>query len=194
MSVATKFLGMPKACRICSRVEPEVRFRPGSRQCGSCERTKYRAKCREWAARNPERCRAKVRRYRLKDIETSRRRTREGVRALRARRPRMAAEAMQRYRARHPDRVRVSLNRIRAKRLAAPGGGVSAAAWEAVLQLFGRCAYCGRVRSRYEMDHIEPLSAGGCDCPENVAPACQRCNRSKHNKSLLIWLATGSAL
>lgn len=42
------------------------------------------------------------------------------------------------------------------------------------------CAYCGKVRDSYHVDHIVPLSRGGADTPENLANACVECNLKKH--------------
>lgn len=50
-----------------------------------------------------------------------------------------------------------------------------------------RCLYCGR-ECIPTMDHIRPTSRGGLDVPSNVAPACSRCNSSKHNSSITEWL------
>ena len=43
------------------------------------------------------------------------------------------------------------------------------------------CRYCGRGAPdvELEVDHIEPVSAGGTDTPENLATACLDCNRGK---------------
>ena len=53
----------------------------------------------------------------------------------------------------------------------------------------GRCAYCGdRVYRSMNMEHIEPLSRGGADEPENIVPACLTCNVSKGELFLLEWV------
>ena len=33
----------------------------------------------------------------------------------------------------------------------------------------------------YTVDHIQPISRGGTDSPKNLAPCCNKCNRSKDN-------------
>lgn len=48
------------------------------------------------------------------------------------------------------------------------------------------CAYCGS-HENIEIDHIVPLSRGGKHEPENLAPACRFCNRSKGAKLLSEW-------
>src|SRR5258706_5541068 len=51
----------------------------------------------------------------------------------------------------------------------------------------GTCAYC-RVNlseTGYHIDHIQPLSKGGSNWPDNLALACPHCNLSKKNKDLV---------
>lgn len=46
----------------------------------------------------------------------------------------------------------------------------------------GKCRYCGRVcdeRTRWEIDHVRPISEGGNDHSSNLVLACRRCNQSK---------------
>jgi 5-methylcytosine-specific restriction endonuclease McrA len=43
--------------------------------------------------------------------------------------------------------------------------------------LWGDCAYCGGIPT--QVDHILPLSRGGTDDQDNLAPACKRCNEEK---------------
>lgn len=45
------------------------------------------------------------------------------------------------------------------------------------------CIYCGS-RDNIQMDHVKPKSKGGV----TVVPACQECNLSKSDKTLLAWL------
>lgn len=53
--------------------------------------------------------------------------------------------------------------------------------------LFGNsCAYCG-ASSPSHIDHVEPLARGGFHVPDNLVPACQRCNCSKSDSSLGAW-------
>lgn len=58
------------------------------------------------------------------------------------------------------------------------------AVWE---KTDGHCIYCGdRMNpfAKFHVDHLHPLSDGGSDEIENLFPACQSCNNSKHAKSL----------
>jgi len=54
----------------------------------------------------------------------------------------------------------------------------------------GQCWYCGVHINPYVdfcIDHLIPLARGGPDEIENLVPACQHCNQSKHSKLLGEW-------
>lgn len=56
--------------------------------------------------------------------------------------------------------------------------------WRLTLRAFdSRCVYCGRT-DRLAIEHVRPLSLGGSNSADNVAPACQRCNSTKGARSL----------
>jgi 5-methylcytosine-specific restriction endonuclease McrA len=47
------------------------------------------------------------------------------------------------------------------------------------------CYLCGiPVASMAWMDHVVPIARGGIHCAENLRPACESCNRRKHDKLL----------
>lgn len=46
------------------------------------------------------------------------------------------------------------------------------------------CVYCGDARNKVTQDHAQPVSRGGRDLPENILPACQRCNQRKGAQSV----------
>lgn len=99
------------------------------------------------------------------------------------------------YQAANPEKIvayRRSERGLRAKRLGQQRRLARAAAlpntltnveWEAIVAAFdGLCAYgCGR---RWEdIEHVVALSKGGGLTADNVVPACERCNSSKHARS-----------
>lgn len=91
---------------------------------------------------------------------------------------------------RHPDKVLAKTQRRLAVVARAPGGGVTAHQWsDVVAQSLGLCTYCCDSPLRLTMDHVEPISTGGHHDIENVVAACNRCNASKRDRKLLVWLA-----
>lgn len=72
-------------------------------------------------------------------------------------------------------------------------GSLTATEWQEVLDEFeGLCAYCGS-SERITMDHVVPRARGGAHAKENVVPACDRCNKSKHTRLLSEWEMTAGA-
>ena len=53
----------------------------------------------------------------------------------------------------------------------------------------GECAYC--LGPATEHDHVIPRGRLGWDAPDNLVPACVRCNRSKASRTPDEWLAAG---
>ena len=52
------------------------------------------------------------------------------------------------------------------------------------------CAYCGvTLKGGGEIDHRMPISRGGDNFPENLALACRTCNRDKHAKTDIEFMA-----
>lgn len=76
---------------------------------------------------------------------------------------------------------------LRRDRLAENGGkGVKKAEWLEILEYHGnRCAYCLVQSDSLQMDHVQPVAGGGRHEPENIVPACARCNSSKSDWSLI---------
>ena len=71
--------------------------------------------------------------------------------------------------------------------------------WEAAMLHFGgRCCYCGKAegrakKSRFDREHLIPLSRGGKTVRNNIAPSCRACNRARGNKNLFEWFRAQSA-
>jgi 5-methylcytosine-specific restriction endonuclease McrA len=63
--------------------------------------------------------------------------------------------------------------------------------WKEVVIFFGgSCAYCGATPRRGERltkDHMVAVSQGGTTSPDNIVPACPRCNCSKQDSELKKW-------
>lgn len=60
--------------------------------------------------------------------------------------------------------------------------------WESLLASYhGLCVYC--LTPTTSRDHVVPLTRGGTNDIDNIAPACPSCNSQKHRMPLLVWLA-----
>jgi 5-methylcytosine-specific restriction endonuclease McrA len=90
------------------------------------------------------------------------------------------------WRKEHPASRRAKKIRRRAMKMKAPGAGVSAAQWIAILANSPRCEYCGS-RDNLTMDHVIPLCRGGAHDILNIVPACHSCNSKKGSKLLSEW-------
>lgn len=50
-----------------------------------------------------------------------------------------------------------------------------------------RCAYCGDKTESPTRDHVQPLAKGGETAPHNIVPACESCNKTKHDTPATDW-------
>ncbi|WP_374215876.1 HNH endonuclease [Frankia sp. AiPs1] len=92
-----------------------------------------------------------------------------------------------RYNALSPDERQIRRRAkwlARRQRISAGGSRVTPAELREIRKS-GSCTYCDEAST--ETDHIWPLSRGGPDTPDNIVPACSRCNRSKGTKLLTEW-------
>lgn len=64
--------------------------------------------------------------------------------------------------------------------------------WKNCLIYFGgTCAYCGktpRKNERLTKDHLVPVVKDGLTTPDNIVPACSKCNSSKGAEDFKVWL------
>lgn len=85
-----------------------------------------------------------------------------------------------------PFRMREAARKRRAVLANAPGTGLTHSEWSEILEVHNnRCAYCLEHSAALEADHIVALARGGEHSPENIVPACEICNTSKNDRSLL---------
>jgi 5-methylcytosine-specific restriction endonuclease McrA len=62
--------------------------------------------------------------------------------------------------------------------------------WKTCLEAWsGKCAYCG-ASGRLQQEHFYSVLDGGTYTPDNIIPACKKCNSAKSNKDPLEWLLT----
>lgn len=83
---------------------------------------------------------------------------------------------------------RARASRRRARRVAAADNDLTLDEWEALLEAWGACAYCGADGVALQRDCVLPISRGGRYTFENVVPACRSCNASKSNDEVTGWL------
>lgn len=142
-------------------------------------RTYYLANKDKWLVysrlqyeRHPEEMRAKVRRQYRANIEQRRAYGRK-----------QASEYARLY----PE---VSRNNAHRRRTRKRANGVFEIPKSFLKRLYkSSCFYCGS-RTKITADHVIPISRGGAHSMGNLVPACQICNFSKHNKTIMEWRAT----
>lgn len=169
-----------------------TRYKRGCR-CDACvgayrtwyEANKQRIKERvaTWQKANPEKVKVHTARHRDKNREKRR------------------ADALARYRrlmAEDPERVRAQRrkwaktekgamqNRLARHRRRGAAPTTTAKVYAEIL-LSDPCSYCGSPGG--EIDHLDPITSGGNGDWLNLTSACRRCNASKNDRSLLVFLA-----
>jgi 5-methylcytosine-specific restriction endonuclease McrA len=127
---------------------------------------------RRYKAENKEKMAARAKAYREENAEAIREKRRQNQPMLR-------------------EYKRFAQNRRKARKTG-NGGSHTYEQWQALCREHdGCCAYCG-VRDTLSEDHKLPLSRGGSDDIENIAPACKPCNFSKGKRTVeefLTWRA-----
>ena len=78
--------------------------------------------------------------------------------------------------------------RRRKRRMDSVEHDLADAQWDALVQAWGGCAYCGAAPDHLERDCVLPISRGGRYTLTNVVPACRSCNASKCNQEVTTWL------
>lgn len=139
-----------------------------------------RAQSRAYKRANPERARESVRRSYQKNREQYVAQAREANRRRRRESPGLVNRWNREWRARNPD-WRVAQNASRRANRMNP----QAREYVNILR-HDPCSYCGSVAG--EIDHIEPLAAGGTNEWGNLTAACRSCNAKKNRSSLLAAL------
>jgi 5-methylcytosine-specific restriction endonuclease McrA len=85
-----------------------------------------------------------------------------------------------------PFRMREAARKRRALLANVSGPGLTESEWSEILEINDhRCAYCLEQSNSLEVDHIVALARGGSHSADNVVPACETCNTSKNDRSLL---------
>lgn len=148
----------------------------------------------EYYATHPKRQESQRKRTndkRNKDIEADRKRSREYGRAHIAE----IVERNKEWAKNNPERYKQIMANRYARDKNAEGSYTEEDLNTIYEELSGRCAYCGisiywGVFRDVHIDHIQPLSKGGTNWPDNITLACKSCNCSKSSKTLSDWLLT----
>jgi 5-methylcytosine-specific restriction endonuclease McrA len=148
---------------------------------------KARAASRAWHTANREKALDKLKKRYADPAYLERHRAREKARYVAQ--PEKIKLRTRAWAKNNPDKVRSIFHRRRSRMRGTHSRGVTAAEWQALVELFnGCCAYCGKRGKKLTVDHIVPIAKHGRDEIENVLPACRSCNCSKNNKDLEAWL------
>lgn len=139
-------------------------------------RDKYLDRCREWYSANREKRLESSRAY----YEENREKRLSKCREWYSKNTERARENGKRWDAANPEK-KSSHKHNRRARLAGTGGKHTSADIAEILKMQkNRCAYCRvKLKGKYEIDHITPVSAGGRNDRTNLQATCSFCNRSK---------------
>jgi len=94
------------------------------------------------------------------------------------------------WRAANPEMNR-AINHNRRTRIKGNGGSYTKAEIKAMrIAQAGICAYCAYLYDPeiLTIDHIIPVDQGGSSDISNICLACDRCNKSKNNRTLEKWV------
>lgn len=182
------------------------RDRERERRWCAANRDRVNARARKYRADNPEKAKASFTKWRESHLEQERERQRayrEANReALRTKDRQRYAENRERYSEKNcayyaknaerrieerkawakknPDMARALVRKRRARKMKVGGTHTIVDIQEIKLMQRDRCAACRiRLGTKYEVDHIVPLSKGGHDGRSNLQLLCPPCNRSK---------------
>lgn len=120
----------------------------------------------------------RARENRVKYIEVRRAASRRWAEANKER----VSENNRRWRSENPERAAL-IGRLKKQRRRS-AGVLTAADWQAVLELYGsNCLACGS-DAPPTIDHVAPISKGGSNTIGNVQPLCMSCNNRKGTKTI----------
>jgi|ERR1019366_9566877 hypothetical protein len=93
------------------------------------------------------------------------------------------------WRKSNPDKTKIHMATRRARKLNAPGRGITSEQWKEIIgNANGICFYCKQFFEKLTLDHVIPLAKEGAHDISNAVAACGYCNSSKGKKLLSEWL------
>jgi 5-methylcytosine-specific restriction endonuclease McrA len=146
-----------------------------------------------WRQNNLEKCAAYTAQYRKKNPHVGaeymrRMRTEKRDELLAAERIRYAAnpekfaKKCQAYRNKNPQIYAMHARNRRSINKGAAGSHSTSDIQSLMKRQNARCVYCFQnIKKKYHVDHIQPLSKGGSNWPENLQLTCVTCNLKKKN-------------
>lgn len=147
-------------------------------------RLKGKLRMRKYRAENPGKC-AEAARARYAASPTATAKAREKSRRWRARHPEDNRRITSAWREENPVGRAAQTHRRRALKLGATGSFTPEDIAAHMMTQNGRCYFCCKVLTEFHIDHLEALSKGGSNHPNNVRPVCPQCNNSKYTTSPL---------
>ena len=102
--------------------------------------------------------------------------------------PEMRRERYREWCRSNPEAKRAADHRYRARKLQADGH-FTGAQFAELCEFFGGCCFYCDERRPLTADHMMPLTRGGSNWIENIAPACRSCNSQKGDKTVDEYLA-----
>lgn len=173
-----------KQCKVCKKDKSEVDFHKGNRStCKPCAI----AIATQWAKDNKDRVNVKNRKWRAdnidkaRDIERNYRRNNRSKERLR----------WDMWKENNPEKYKASRQAWRSKRRSLEFSVSGETSREEIQNLNSEycnlCVYC--LEPATQIDHVVPLNSGGLNVIENLVPCCLKCNCSKQDTPLLVWLS-----
>ncbi len=175
--------------------------RARQRETYAANKERYRKASLDWYYRNREEATRKWREKRAANpgasnarVQAWREQNRERLEEYNRRMAPRKKETTKAWAAKNREKKRDQWRRYHARKLGAPGRGMTAGDWAQTQEAFcGLCAYCLCPCANPEQDHVIALALGGAHDPENIVPACKSCNSAKRDRTLLQWIALGGA-
>lgn len=189
--------GLTARCRKCRTVSAKI--------WNEANRERHISNTIRWQKDNPDRVKVINKRYSQKhsrDLFLSNKRWKDAnkeklldlQRQRRRANPEKHRSSNKRHYQNHPEAARVRLQRRKTKKHFLPAT-FTPQDWSHALDHFhGVCAYCSNPPSLFDhtqvlhQDHFNAQNKGGGYTPDNIVPACQTCNYSKHDRSAEEWL------
>lgn len=160
-----------KDCQMCKKAYNQRYFQKNKQQIS--ERSSAYKK--EWVKNNPDKRRLYETKWREQNYEKVQQ---QWKRTYLKRREKILAYTKE-WRKANPDHGRMYRDRRRGLERDAFGSYTPSEVRAVFKRYKDRCAECG-LTERLELDHIVPISKGGCNFSYNLRPLCFSCNRSKN--------------